>query len=132
MTVLLTYRFRIWLKKLEIQTEIKQPSNKKSSGKLNRAVTDFRYYPAKSATLWREMARKRENHDVIENERRGKMMETRLLLDGLMLDVIARQLDFSEIQYYRTAYAIFRGMGMQTDLYYNRLLKPVKQFFSCT
>ena len=23
---------------------------------------------------------------------------------------------------------MFRGMGMQADLYYNRLLKPVKQF----
>ena len=31
----------------------------------------------------------------------------------------------------RTTYAMFRGMDMQADLYYNRLLKPVKQFFSC-
>ena len=34
-----------------------------------------------------------------------------------------------EIQYCRTTYVMFRGMGMQTDLYYNRLLKLVKQFF---
>ena len=36
-----------------------------------------------------------------------------------------------EIYFYRTIYAMFRGMGMKADLYYNRLLKPVKRVFSC-
>ena len=36
-----------------------------------------------------------------------------------------------QLPYYRTIYAMFRGMGMLADLYSNRMPKPVKQFFSC-